>query len=303
MATTITFNGNTYQIPSPGDKNWGSYTSTLLTGLAQGLIGVGGNNTFTGNNTFSGAVTATGGVTANALTVTGATALQGGVTITGPLNATGNLTSGYQTGAITPAGSAYLLAQAGDASGAFLNLYNSVRHWSFFNGYNGVLNLTDATSSTTRMTIDMAGNTTFYGTLLTTNGIKQTIGPFTYSTTSTPHGAFPALQVAVYVQPGNTVGGVPFKWVAPFAGSILAVSASNSVAIAATTGLFVLKNGIDVGFGAVTIIASSATQGIVTQPKGSFSFAAGDTLQLSIDYSVTGLTVTTTAHLLIEMAA
>lgn len=57
---TITYNGQTYQIPAPGEKsaNWGTALNQYLVALSAGVAANGDNN-FTGENTFSGSNTYT----------------------------------------------------------------------------------------------------------------------------------------------------------------------------------------------------------------------------------------------------
>lgn len=56
MATTVSFNGASYQIPVTGDRNYGAYTSAFLNAVAAGAPGKAIANTFSVLQTFSAGV-------------------------------------------------------------------------------------------------------------------------------------------------------------------------------------------------------------------------------------------------------
>lgn len=131
-------------------------------------------------------------------------------------------------------------------------------------------------------------------------GFKAVVGPFAYSTTNTPHLAFPNMNIAVYVLPAGTAGSAPHNWVAPFPGSVIGLSAYSSALIATTTQVFLIINGSNLTSLVIPVSTQSAS---ATYARNTYTFNAGAVLTLTVDYGAAGLSTTSTAHMVVEMAA
>lgn len=99
----------------------------------------------------------------------------------------------------------------------------------------------------------------------------------------------------------NRFGNASLAWVAPRAGSVVAMSFCTDSALDAAVSVFLRKNGTRVA--AVTATASSGTTARATFNRGTYTFAAGDKLTLEYDSGTLGGTPLLCADLEVEMTA
>lgn len=99
----------------------------------------------------------------------------------------------------------------------------------------------------------------------------------------------------------NRFGNASLAWVAPRAGSVIALSFCTDSALDAQVDLFLRKNGTVVA--ACTATASSGTTARATFARGTHTFAAGDKLTLQYDSGALGGTPLLCADLEVEMTA
>ncbi len=99
----------------------------------------------------------------------------------------------------------------------------------------------------------------------------------------------------------NRFGNASLAWVAPRAGSVIALSFCTDSALDAAVDVFLRKNGTVVA--ACTATASSGTTARATFARGTYTFAAGDKLTLQYNSGTLGGTPLLCADLEVEMTA
>lgn len=107
-----------------------------------------------------------------------------------------------------------------------------------------------------------------------------------YWNTAVPGGTTQAGTTAIVIAGGAAAASIQFQVVAPYAGSIVAISAVNNGAAPTNITWAPAINGVVAGFPIVIAAGTSPARG--TLPKGALTFNAGDILQTRVSFPAGG---------------
>ena len=162
---------------------------------------------------------------------------------------------------------------------------------------------TPATATTSQLNANtiIYGSVNIFGPVTSANGFKSILNVGGVWGSSITEGVFYQTQQVVYNYTNNGFGGTPFvmKW--QYAGSVVGYSVNNAGANAGPHYLQVNKNGTQVFYIEVGYGANNATFW-GTMNKGTYAFAAGDTMTVAMLCATPGNAQYLT-HLTLEMSA
>jgi hypothetical protein len=215
-----------------------------------------------------------------------------------PVNALLAFAHGLQTGTTAEALRVASLAAVGAITAASLTIAGAITARSInLTGALAVTSLT-ATGTVTGASLVSTGGVT------SANGFKTILGPFVLSTTS-GSGSY-ALTSITALNNAAATNSFYLPWVAPYAGSILAISGTlvRTTGITTTTAAVVLQPTINevTQFSSPPTISIGSSTAYGTVVKGNSPFNAGDRVSVFVNVGAAAA-ATVVCYLVVEMAA